>query len=862
MSTSSPLKSVLERSRQNLLDLSLRNRLLSTVRGANRSSRLEIVDERSDEVFHILVHQQTAMTFLPSPGKAEEAGNSEGLFALVDDTGAESGEVAERHRDNRLQTQLMSEQLQNRLLSLYYDARTTEEEQGVSILYLALGFLEWYESPSSDLTRFAPLLLIPVDLERPSVTSRFKLKYRDSEISTNLSLQAKLLQDFGLSLPDVPDIEDLQPTTYFTEIEKVIAAQPRWRVRRNDMVLWFFSFAKYLMYRDLDLDNWPEHAALANNPLINGTLLDGFKSEPPICGDEDKIDSLIDPHQMTHVTDADSSQALVIEEVRRGRNLVVQGPPGTGKSQTITNLIATAVKEGKKILFVAEKMAALEVVKRRLDALGLGALCLELHSNKSNKKAVIDELDRTLKLGRPKTDNVSEKVEALVNARDRLNRHAEVLNTPLVPAGVTPYDVIGHLVGQYGDEAQAVGFRLPDAVGWSKKEYQERCNRLEDLQTHLEALGSPATHPWRGVERAEPILPSDRKSLMGQIDQVLSQLTEVTSGAQKLTELLRVSSQDLTFKTLNVLADLGQGLLAAPPMDRSALANDVWETQREGINGLVRRGSDTAEARAELDNLVNNSAWEADWSTLRQRLTRGWWVFRWLKRDYRNATKLLRDLLKVPLPKSYVERLRIVDLILKYRSNLERLEDTGQQLGPAAFGPLWRGPASEWPALERIIQWEQCCRDANLHKKFREIAAWVKDPNTLAKPTTLLNQRLPELLTQVAKVFQELSLNLAVAFGDKDLPHVSLRELSSRLQTWQAAPETLAQWINYRLRKAQSERDGLVELIALLEKGQISVEEIVSQFQQAYHEHLIRDFYSKHPDFMEFDGKSFETIVE
>src|ERR1051326_5014727 len=127
--------------------------------------------------------------------------------------------------------------------------------------------------------------------------------------------------------------------------------------------------------------------------MINRALLEGFKPEPPVCNDEDKIDPVIDPHQMIHVTDADSSQALVIEEVRRGRNLVVQGPRGTGKSQTITNMIATAVKEGKRVLFVAEKMAALEVVKRRLDALDLGALCLELHSNKANKKVVLAELD-------------------------------------------------------------------------------------------------------------------------------------------------------------------------------------------------------------------------------------------------------------------------------------------------------------------------------------------------------------------------------------------------------------------------------------------------------------------------------------
>jgi len=564
-----------------LLDLSLRNRLVSTPRGANRSSRLEIVDERSDEVFRIVVREQTAMTFLPAPGNADDSATSEERFPPLDDESADDGQVAERHRDKHLQTQLTFEQLQNRLLSLYYDARTSEEEQGVSILYLALGFLEWYESPSSDVTRFAPLLLIPVELDRPSVTSRFKLKYRDSEISTNLSLQARLRQDFGLSLPEVPDIEELQPTDYFNDVEKTIAGQERWRVRRNDMVLWFFSFAKYLMYRDLDPGTWPEHAPLANNPMINRALLEGFKFEPPICGDEEKIDSLIDPHQMAHVTDADSSQALVIEEVRRGRNLVVQGPPGTGKSQTITNLIATAVKEGKKVLFVAEKMAALEVVKRRLDALDLGALCLELHSHKANKKAILNELDRTLNLGRPKVENIAEQVEALVNARDRLNRHAEVMNASLLPAGVTAYEVIGHLVGHYGGEAQAAGLRLPDSVRWSKKEFQERCRRLEDLQTHLKDLGSPATHPWRGVERAEPMLPTDRTALVDQVGQVVARWADVTAAARKLTELLRIRRQDVnTFQAINRLGDLGRYLSNAPPMDRPALANTVWETQR------------------------------------------------------------------------------------------------------------------------------------------------------------------------------------------------------------------------------------------------------------------------------------------
>ena len=119
---------------------------------------------------------------------------------------------------------------------------------------------------------------------------------------------------------------------------------------------------------------------------------------------------MLDPVNLIHIRDADSSQALAIEEVRQGRNLIIQGPPGTGKSQTITNVIATAVREGRRVLFMAEKMAALDVVKRRLDDVGLGDVCLELHSHKASKKLVLDEIARTLELGRPKAPNIASHV--------------------------------------------------------------------------------------------------------------------------------------------------------------------------------------------------------------------------------------------------------------------------------------------------------------------------------------------------------------------------------------------------------------------------------------------------------------------
>ncbi|HEY2157777.1 MAG TPA: DUF4011 domain-containing protein, partial [Isosphaeraceae bacterium] len=467
----------IERARRELLDLSARNRLVSTPRGPSRGRKIDVVDERTEEVFRLLVAERKSMSFLPGEGGDEPEGPGEESAALAqpEEDPRSNGAPDPRHTDLKLQTRLKSEPLQARLLAMYYDAQTYEQEQGVSILYLAAGFLRWFESPSSDVARHAPLLLIPVDLERPSAAGRFHVRLREEDLETNLSLRAKLRAEFGIDLPEVPDAEELSPSAYFDAVRGAVAGQPRWEVLHDDMVLWFFSFAKYLMYRDLDAASWPAHAPLGANPVLSRLLGDGFPAEPPLFGEDEKIDTLIPPEAMVHVTDADSSQAIVIEEVRRGRHLVVQGPPGTGKSQTITNLIAGAVKDGKKVLFVAEKMAALDVVRGRLERLGLGPLCLELHSSKASKKAVLEELARTLALGRPKTRGSAGLLEALKAAIGRLNGHARDLNTPVDPSGLTPYQVIGRLTALYGRGVEASSLGLAGLEILTADQFRERC---------------------------------------------------------------------------------------------------------------------------------------------------------------------------------------------------------------------------------------------------------------------------------------------------------------------------------------------------------------------------------------------------
>ena len=412
-------------SRNELLDLGLRNPLLNY--RPSRARGVEVVDELPAEIFRLLVSERKAMTF-KAARKITGSRGARRCWRSRDEEGQER--PAARHVDRQLQTKLPSAKLQSRLLKTDHDARIFIEEQGVNILYLALGMLRWFESDSSQEPRRAPLVLVPVTLERSNVRERFRLRYTEEDLDDNLSLMNKLRLEFGVELPEMPPQEDVDVAPTSRLWRSLSAVSPRWSVDRDAAALGFFSFGKLLMYRDLDGENWPQGRGPSDHPIIR-VLFDETSRTPPQLPDDEFLDGHLDPSEVHQVMDADSSQTLALLDVKSGRNLVVQGPPGTGKSQTITNIIAEAVGHGRTVLFVAEKMAALEVVKRRLDAVGIGEACLELHSRKANKKLLLQELDRTIRLGRPNLEETEEDLRLLTEMRDRLNDYSEAINTPI-----------------------------------------------------------------------------------------------------------------------------------------------------------------------------------------------------------------------------------------------------------------------------------------------------------------------------------------------------------------------------------------------------------------------------------------------
>lgn len=860
------LRTQLDRARRELLDLTARNRLLNVPRRRQRGRYLEIVDELCDESFRILVQDRKRMGFLPADEAVDDGGSLDDEFLSdlappVEEELDERG-IAIRHRDSWLQTHHQPETLQKRLLRFYYDSQSSFEELGINILYLALGMLEWYESPSSDRSRYAPLLLIPVVLERGSALKQFRLSWSGDDIISNLSLIEKLSTDFGLRIPDVPEIEDLVPATYFQDVRSVVASQKRFLVHDNDTVLGFFSFAKLRMYHDLDPAIWPENDGLLDHPLIEALLSEGFRTEPSDIGDDDPIDRWIDLNTVFHVLDADSSQAIAVEEVRQGRSIVIQGPPGTGKSQTICNLIAAAAAEDKRILFVAEKMAALDVVKRRMEAIGLGKMCLELHGRKANKRDLLAELERTLSISDFDAGAREELLVSLQRERDLLNAHAERLHEPLQPSCLTPYTIMGHLVRLREQDIEPVDFALENAEAWTIESFRERRGLIRDLAARVETMGLPSAHVWRGVG-VDALLPTDIARLTHRIRDFAE---EVARLQDLLSDLQAAMGREVLASTLEDAASyaaVGRHLAAAPDeLDPSVMQDPVWVEQREVIAELVTVFQALAAAHQKLDDTVVDAAWSADVVAARQALAAyGASMFRFFNRDYRRGMASLRGLLNADMPKPVVYRIDILDTLMAGQSATTAIEAV-ETTGAAAFGKLWRGVGSNGSALQAIDRWDREAIDQSIPAWFRAAAKNMRDRQRLAQLAKASDQARESVTRIWRALCVDLKLDLEQAFEAAKPEDVPLDILVKRLTAWQEHDTDIIQWVQYRLRAENAISEGLTPVVARLYDGRLRSDIAVDTFEMAYYEPLMRKVLTERPELNAFDGEEQNGVVK
>ncbi|MGW8422995.1 DUF3320 domain-containing protein [Comamonas sp. HJ-2] len=853
----------LEKSRQALLDLSTRNRLLSLPQAAT-ARVLHFADERTDEVYRLLAGESKAMSFAPAKVEEEqaaadpaEAQETQTTLALPQpeesvDEQLDARGVAQRHRDLKLQTRLSSEKLQRRLLDMYSDARTFIEEQGVNILFLALGQLQWFDRNAPDKPRFAPLILLPVALERKSAAERFTLSWLQEDAAENLSLAAKLKADFGLELPEFNAGDDFDSHAYLAAVAAMAAAQPGWQVLPDAMTLGFFSFAKFLMYRDLDTATWPPEKRLDQQALIAAALQDGFEAREHLFPEDADVDQLIPVDSQRHVVDADSSQSLAIEAVRRGENLVIQGPPGTGKSQTITNVIAAAIADGKKVLFISEKMAALEVVNRRLKSVGLGPACLELHSHHANKRKVLEELKATRDLGKPRVEHREQIIHELSNVQQQLNAHSRTMHQALAPCTLTPYQILGQLARLDAVQIAHLPDLLQGTQNWSPEDFHSRQQIVEALRQAVSKVSPVAGHPWRGVCHPA-LLKLDAQRFAQQLPTLQAMLARLQQDAELLAQSLSAPAAQ-TLQTLHEQITLAQQLASAPSIDRQAVANSIWDQGLGQLHKLVECGTRFSLKAQNLGSSFAESAWTADWSAPRQSIAAyGDSLFRIFNSGYRAAIANLKGQLKTTLPSSRAERLNLLDSLIEAQQLRQNL---GQQqtLGADAFGSLWLDEQSDWAQLQAVLGWMAGPDGQGRSAAFRQLYAQLPSPAHCADLAARASASLQAFEDAAQSLLDGYRLQTREAFGAADLARIPLADFGERLAQWVAEPNALLDWTSYHATREQARAAGMAVLVQQLENESIAQGALPAIFERAYYEALLRQATQAHPELVAFNG--------
>lgn len=408
----------------------------------------------------------------------------------------------DRYEDDHLQTLLLAPDLERKLNGLITKARTAQQETGLNLLRGAFGFLEWKDpARADDRTYVSPLVLTPVVVERKKSAGGpiFSVEGTGEEAETNLVLREKFKREFNIDLPlfSGGSLEE-----YFDEIAQIKHAKLPWQVRRR-ITFSVFPAARMAMYEDLD----PSTSDFSKNDIVESILVGSESSEPGSVAEEYEVDAPDVEAEVPHlVKKADASQFSVLVDVARGRNLAVEGPPGTGKSDTIVNAIATALSKGKKVLFIAEKSAALEVVQSRLEAVGLGEFVLPLLAGKSSKDQFMRSVRERIGLREGLPRELAENRDRFIAVRESLSRYVAILSGEWENTGETVHRVLGRAIAtQHLLEAMS-----PVALSEHSVPAREfRHHEIEELLSNVSWLSRISSTPvagrthWKGTRNLD-----------------------------------------------------------------------------------------------------------------------------------------------------------------------------------------------------------------------------------------------------------------------------------------------------------------------------------------------------------------------
>jgi very-short-patch-repair endonuclease len=865
----------IDRWKTKLLDLSLRNRLLN-----------------------FKPTKQTIPIYVPDPAQVEDlladgrAFRLNSLLALLTESDPRSSELFQQRTNalpkeevakaafarSELLSTLEHDELDARLVELYRTAKAAEEEGGANTLFLTIGMLEWFESAEADRKLLAPIIMVPVTIERSGM-SVFKLKRHDDETVVNPTLLQKLERDFNVRIPMITGATELPSDASGVDVQKILTLcrqavleQKRFEVR-PDVYLGLFSFTKFLMWKDLQ-DRTED---LLKSRLVKHLVERESEAYRDIgtVADEWQLDNLRKPCDLFVPIDADSSQLAAIHAAAEGHDFVLEGPPGTGKSQTVVNLVVDSLARNKTVLFVSEKITALQVVHDRLKQLGFGPFTLELHSAKASKNAVMEQFRQSLSAAAKRT--VAEwdvEAQRLGGLRQQLNDYVDALHE-VHPNGLTVFDATALVTSE--SQWKGIAYAWPSGYEHPREELEGMRTLARQIQAIFGLLAGVKNSGLNRIKH-DAHTPVWQEQLLASTQGTLIALEKLRSATDTLQTALKLSGLTHAQQELSTLAKLTDVLLQVPGLPVPLFSESDLARAQQLLKSLAEHGRKREEHWSALGGRFkpevaqfNGAELGLQWQTAQL----AWWP----KKPF--ALLGLRNRLRLAVidgtRPSAAEVQAILDAITGINEQDRAISGIEAQAA-ALLGDAWKGLATQWNEVERIQHWLSSFSqatadlggvDSELIAKFRQHLKSIIaiNPKLFARDGaigTALVAYKDAYQASVQKI-EEVAAVAGLAASDL-IDDVRSSDLTGRVSTvlrdWMTHSRNIRDWCHWlKLRTAAASR-GMTPFIDRIEQGDIPGDRIADFFEFTYREWWLKQSVARSPVLAGFNALQHEQLVK
>lgn len=845
-----------------LLDLTLRNSLLNLRITKNTIQFIGLNLSK----FEDRLAKGDELQILSRPTDWDNPLRNVGVYQSINQSDPVLDLIKHEFTQKRLRAYLSENELLSSITALYRSSRLSIEENGANTLYIALGLLKWYETNLSEKPRYAPLLLIPVEIIKKSAQKGFVIKSREEETMMNITLLEMLRQDFGINIGGLENLPKddfgVDVKTVFNIVRQAVMTNKGWDVEEQSF-LSTFSFSKFILWNDIHYNS----SNLFKNKVVRSLVSGRLEWQPDNNNYNADLDNTIHPADISLPISSDASQLQAILTSANNESFVLHGPPGTGKSQTITNIIANALYQGKKVLFVSAKKAALDVVHNRLNTIGIGAFCLELHSNKSKKSSVLDQLKTTTEaLKNNSPANYKMEADRLFNLRKELNEYVTALHKTQA-FGFS----LSELLDKYNElepSSVKVFFSATDVSNLSK----DKLVRWNDIVEEMVVVGNicdniPA-HPLKEIKAVDYTqqIKNEAKQSLSDYSKLLSEYSVVRS---KITDVLKIEIHIEKKEQAEALKSMNSLLLSMPDVPSQLFGIEHAEQSLLHIIDIANHGIKRDELRNGLLQHFNKKILSTDadkllseWKIAEQK----WFLPKLLKQNA--ISKSLKPLSLIgKIDKAQV--ISFLEKIIAYQEEQTIIDKASDLPGILQF--LWKNGDCNWNELITICniiisinrQSFKLSHPADAAKWRRNLSDYFYDGSKpyidAQKPSF---EKFNLLTTQLNETEYKLKSLLNINFSTLENIEINWIETSVKYASqWMANIEYLKDWINWNQIKVKANNDGLIPLITAYENGDIATTNIISEYKRGLYKSCADYIINNNSNLSSFNGKLFDEKI-